>query len=686
MKRYLANNYSYLLFFILLGGISFLYNYQELVAKRPQSIHKWRQADGASIALNYYQGGMNFFEPEVHNLTSDQGTSGKCYPSEVPFFYYGVACFYKLFGYHEWIYRALNTLLFFLGLFFLFRTLLFLLNDVFWAIGLPLLLFTSPVLVYYANNYPVNATALALTLIAWYYFIRFLFDRKKKWFGRWLLFFFLAASLKVTALFSLAAFGFIFLIELTGLKKFGGNAKLFSWRPMLWIGLVFICIAAWLKFVGSYNERHDCAYFSTTIFPYWSLGYDEIQYVIDTVKNVWLTEYFHLSVLFFLAACFVFTLMAYKKNLAVLNVCVLVILAEVLVYVVLQFRQFGDHDYYVIDLFILPVLIFLSAFYILKQRSPRVFSSVILKGAFVIFVALNVLHARARVNERYEGAVNDYPANKDFYTLTPYLRQIGITEADTVIAIPDFTHVSLYLMNQKGWTEYTDMRFNQGEPVPYNADSAGIQNSINKGARYLVLNGIEELYKKPYLQPFATCLVGRYNRILIFKLKDKKDNFSVNRRALKQRFFCDAELRSDDKEHFKGLPDTARFAFGRTQTDSLAHSGKYSCRLDKKDPYGMTIRIKGALAGESFVINAWRKNGVKINGTMIVSTDAGFYNNQYKEMESAAGWQKISKELFITKEHEGQEFVIYLLCDGDAPVLFDDMEILWYKRTDNLNF
>ncbi len=681
MKKFLPHT----LFVSLLAIVSFIYGYHETVFKKPQSIHKWRQADCASIALNYYQGNMNLFKPEVHNLTADSGRSGKCYPSEVPILSYAVACLYKVAGYHDWVYRGFNMLIFFCGLFFLFRLLLYLLKDVFWALAIPLLLFTSPILVFYANNFPVNSTALALSLIAWYYFTRFLFEAERKWFYRSLIFLFLAGCLKVTAFFSLFAFGGIYLFELIRLKNFGNGGKLFpkEVKFLLWVPLTILPVVAWLKFANDYNAAHDCTYFSTTVFPFWSLNEEEKQRVFDNIKNIWLGDYFHFSTLIFIGICFLYCVIRIRKLPVSLRFILLLILLEAVVYVLLQFRQFADHDYYVIDLYIIPVLILVFAFYILKQDVPKVFSSFLLKPVFALFLMLNIFYAKGKVNARYDGVVNDYPANADFYTVTPYLRQLGITPEDTVISIPDMTHVSLYLMNQKGWTEYTDARLNRSEPIPYNADSAGIQLSINKGAKYLILNGAEELYKKPYLQKFTTCLIGKYNRILVFKLKDKKDNFSLDQRKVKQRYFCNADTLTEDKADFKGIPLTEKFAFGRTQTDSLALSGKFSCRLSKENPYGMTLRLKGASAGESFVISAWRKTGTKEAGTIIVSADSTFYDNEIRVLEkNTSGWEKITKEIFITKELAGKELTVYIYSP-DIPVLFDDLEILWYESIEN---
>ena len=154
----LAKRNGTLLFLILVAALSWLYGYHEIIFKRPQSVHYWRQADCASLALNYYQHGMEFFKPQTHNLTSNGGTTGNASTSETPLLYYTVAVMYHVFGYHEYLYRLLNTLLFLTGLYYLYRLSSNVLRSQFWSTLLPLLVFTSPVLVYYGNNFLSNCS------------------------------------------------------------------------------------------------------------------------------------------------------------------------------------------------------------------------------------------------------------------------------------------------------------------------------------------------------------------------------------------------------------------------------------------------------------------------------------------------------------------------------------------------
>jgi MFS family permease len=684
MKRF----YPSVIFIILLAGISVFYNYHEIAFKRPQSIHRWRQCDCASIALNYSQGGMKFFSPETHNLTADGGTSGKNCTSEIPLLYYTVGFLYKIFGYHEYIYRIFNTLLFFLGLFFLYKLLQYLLKDLLWALILTFLFFTSPVLVYYGNNFLSNSSSLAFAIAGWYYFTRFFSEHKNKLFYISVIFLLLAGAFRVTALFSAFAVAGLFTLELTGIVKFNPDRKIFfrpAWNVLAIIS-VFLLIGLWVVYASNYNHKHDSTYFSTTILPIWGLDRAGIKHVLDNIRKVWINQYFNISVLLFLAACFLFIIFNFRKNNKLLIYSIIIIFLEAVVYIITQFRMFADHDYYLIEIYILPILIVICTFDLLKRHFPGIFNSLVSKGVIFCLLLFNIYYARQKMNERYTGWMNNYLKNKDIYTITPYLRQIGITPFDTVISIPDDSHASLYLMNQKGWTEFTDERLFRDNRIQYNRDSSGIQSSIDKGARYLILNGIGELFSKTYLRSYCTNLIGNYNNVLIFDLKNKEKNFQIEQRTIDKTYACDAELVSDDRKNFISPADSTFFQYGSSQSDVFAHRGKYSARLDANLPYGMTIRFKNLENGESFAITVWRKTINETKGALIASgSPYPYYNNEYRILETdPAGWEKLFMGFFIPAELAGQELAVYVYNPDKDPVYFDDLEITRYKSILNV--
>ena len=150
--------------------VFFIYNYHKILLSGPYSIHQWRQADCLSITTNYYQEGMKFFEPSVHWCGAEG--NGKTV-SEFPLIYYFVAFLWKLFGKYEFIFRLVNLSIVFTGLFCLYKISEELLKDTFWAVFVPLFLFTSPILVYYANNFMADVPAFSLGIIGWYFFLKF---------------------------------------------------------------------------------------------------------------------------------------------------------------------------------------------------------------------------------------------------------------------------------------------------------------------------------------------------------------------------------------------------------------------------------------------------------------------------------------------------------------------------------
>lgn len=673
-----------IIFILVLMTVSYYYGYQEIFFLRPQSVHKWRQSDCASLALNYYQNGMKFFEPETHNLTSDGGASGKACPSEIPLLYYLVALLYKIFGVHEWIFRILNTFLFFLGLFYLFRLFEYILKDGFWAVCLSILFFTSPVLVFYGNNFLSNSSSFAFTLVGWYYFIRFYFEKDNKWFTVSLLFFLLAASFKVTALFSLIAIGGLYLIEILGFTYFRKNDKLFTraFQQFLFFALVVVIVGTWILYASSYNKRHECFYFSTTIFPIWSLDKTGIMAVIQNIRKVWLAHYFHISVLLFLITGFIFMLLHYQRNLKWLNFILVFLLTEIVVYVMLQFWTFKDHDYYTIDMYIFPVMMVVGMFYILRSSYPKIYSSYISRIIFFAFVLFNVHHAHKIMTERYYGGMNNFGILNDTYTATPFLREMGVTSTDTVISIPDESHVSLYLMNQKGWTEYTDARFNRGGKIKYNQDSIGIQLSVNRGAKYLIIQSVDQLYQKPYLQSYCHHLVGTYNDLMVFNLKDSVKNFELNDKSVLSEYFCDAETRIGNT--LISSYDSIVFRNGETQSSDYAHDGMFSVKLENEHRFGMTVDLPNLKVGESFEISVWRKSTGTSKGNIIVSGE-DFYLNKNEVIESGPdGWEKVKLEFFVNKKLEGKKLGVYLYNSSDDPVYFDDFKIVRYKGVFNV--
>ena len=665
-------------FIIVLLIVSLYYDYDEIIFKRPQSVHYWRQSDNASFALNYYQYGLSFLEPETHNLNSDNNKSGKVV-SEFPLLYFTVANLYKIFGYHEFLYRLLNCLIFLIGLYYLFKTFRHFLQDWLWATCLTLVLFTSPVIVYYANNFLTDTTALAFIFIGWYHLIRFFDGKNTAWLIKGSVFFLLAALLKITAMLSaFALLGIFVIVKLSG-KLFASNFK----KAILPLLGIFFIVVSWFAYAKYYNGLHGTYYLSTTIFPIWNLEIPEINQVVDKVMGLWFYQYFHLSIWTLLLVGIFFILYRLKETKFFLLIIPTLLLLGTISFILLQFIQFNDHDYYVINLFILPIFILFSFSEKIRRVYPAIFKSYIIKTGLIILLIFNIVNAKGELIERYEGWWNDYGYHNDLEEIEPYLRSIGIKPEDKVISLPDKSNLSLYLMNQKGWTEYVDKRYGQLLPIYYNRDENGIKQSINREAQYLIVNGLDELIRRPFLKKFTQSLKGTFRDIYIFDLNSRYKNFSLPQRLVKETIACDAEVLTLDSTALKSKRGTHKFLNIETLSQETSLSGSQCVKINDKNPFGMTLVIDSVFEGESFKVSVMRKGSNELGKIVACGENVKdlYITSEAREINSyqKGDWSSIYLEFFIPKALHKKMLKIYLWNPDERAACFDDFIIVWFK-------
>lgn len=491
--------------------ISLYYGQHKILIKPPQGMHRWRQADCASFALNYYQDGMRFFHPELHNLSSDHNTTGYGV-SEAPILYYFIAILYKIFGPHDFIFRIVNFLIFFLGLFYLFKLSKLVLGDGFYAAFISLIIYTSPVVVYYSDNYLTDITAMSMVFIAWYFFISFYYYGGERKFIISLLLLLIAGLLKITTVINLVAIGGIYLFDIAGIISFKKNGKVFKrrWYPLIFFVSIAFVLAGYYYWVIYYNKIHDTSYFNNRILPIWKLDWQGIKDVANDWRKGWMKEqFFKTDILYLIVISWVAIALFFKRIPLIFKFIFIVLAIECVTYILLWYIQFMYHDYYTLIFMSWIFLSFLSLFLLLKLKFPKVFKSFITLILLSVLLLINLNFAQKQLNVRYYGFRLEDPYFKEYFTIKPYIRSLGIEKTDTVISIPDGTNCyTLYLMNQKGYNE------NNGR----DRDSLGIAESIRLGAKYLFINN-DEYLKKDYVKPFLKNKIGQYGNVTIYKLK-----------------------------------------------------------------------------------------------------------------------------------------------------------------------
>lgn len=247
-----------------------------------------------------------------------------------------------------------------------------------------MLFFTAPVLVYYGNNYLSNTGALSFAIIGWYFFIKYYFERNSKLLYKACTWFFIAACFKLTSLMSLLSILAVVLANQFNLIQLDRTEKFIkSFKPFVLYNAFLLTLFGYMDFLCTYLQY-------STRWPLlfqpplriWSLSSIEIKGVLENIQTLWLDQYFHPSVILLVFCCLVFLIWNGKKNLSLFNLLLAIIGIQIIVFILLQFWTFADHDYYVIDLYIFPMLILLFTTYTLHSQFPHIFQSKFLKIGF----------------------------------------------------------------------------------------------------------------------------------------------------------------------------------------------------------------------------------------------------------------------------------------------------------------
>lgn len=475
---------------------------QDIIPLRPQSVHQWAQCDRASVALNYYQEQMNFFAPRVHNLDNGTGITGL----EFPLVNYAVAILYLLFGYHEWLYRLLELLIFSGGLFCVFLISKHYTGNKWMSMALALIFGSIPLLSFYTANFLPDIVSLSFLLCSWVFLIQANRFRTGKYFILTFTFLWLAALIKITSLVYIPAFACFILLNFKDIPKKKILVKL-AGATFLLIGFTL----PWYLYASWLSTKTHSEVFLLQFMPLTSLT--DLMSVYDEISAVWLDRLFIKPLALFL---FFFPLVfsmipGLSRELRLFG---LLIAGSVIFFMIGMWQQFRHHDYYMImlcPLFLVSMLQIVSLF-----QKWNVDRRIILPLLFAL-VLMNTMRAREYLKLAYDRNQWVYGATSfdNYFDFEPNLREMGIARETPVISVFDHSpDISLYLMNQKGvtvsyrkteltlqkylssrafefliynpWSNFEDIVFNEKKyPVSFEKDIYGIKvyrvNNFVKG-------------------------------------------------------------------------------------------------------------------------------------------------------------------------------------------------------------
>lgn len=521
-SKFLKTDFIFIIIFVIFAT----FYYDSVLTKGPLNTHMWKQTDCLSLTRGYSEGAP-FFKPEMNLQIGDNYKSGTT-AGEFPILYYIAGMIWKFFGESYFSFRFFYLLILFTGVFAFYKSLGLLFKDTFWAVAISMLLYTSPTYVVYGVSFLPDAPAFSFILIALYFFLRYSREKKQILFIVSMAFFALAGLIKVPSLIA-----FVFLFFIRALESFSykslGDKKVFKCNIYEWTGFVsvILIVFSWYYYAYHYNTLHGFRSTLNNIFPIWDIKENSSEELIRGIKNFTSLVFFSRSVILAFSLLGIMNLFLWKRIPIFAYLSNIMIILGCITYIILWAPLMGAHDYYYIALLILFPGILLPFIWFIKTNHYDIFKSILLKIFIIVFLLFNFIYCLSVVklktlaqkgnyimvgNHEFVGVMRwtnwDVSSNwKRFETMKPYIRQIGIKKEDRVISLPDQSpNVSLYLMGQKGWTDYFNYK-----------KSEDIENLIDKGAKYLFISD-PVLLTKEFLSPFITDSAGSFEGIRIFKL------------------------------------------------------------------------------------------------------------------------------------------------------------------------
>ena len=435
------------LFILILIALFFFYNFQHFVMQAPFGLHFWRQTDSLSFVSHYVMNGYNFFKPGTLSLFSAEGNCA----GEFPLFYYLAAVLTPVIS-PEVLIRVISCVTVFAGLFFLYRMALKVFRDTVYAMTSVLIIFSSGTLLFFTCNYLPDTIAFGFTLIGLYHSYEYLKNQKKRNLG-YLMFFFMSAGLvKITFLIFPLSYFITLLVSVRTDKSLTGKGRYLSKQEIISIITIVLIPAGWYVFAGIYNKINHSEIFLTTARPLWAMSQGEIHKTIHLIFNYWYNAYYYPKTRYMIYAMLIVGIAGYRlwgtfyARMAAFSV------AGSVLYVLLFFRQFENHNYYFITIIPALYLVFMNSILVLNHYAPRVMRSVGTKIFFILLTVISMNYGRKVVMlyTKEDGISN---IGVQLRGIDGKLDSAGIGKNDKIIVWSDQTpNGSLYSLQRKGWT------------------------------------------------------------------------------------------------------------------------------------------------------------------------------------------------------------------------------------------
>lgn len=469
----------------------------------PAGIHHWAQSDRASIAYIYYQYNNSFFLPMTFNINNGNGITGV----EFPIVYYIVAQFYKIFGFNDFIFRFFNLGLTLVG-FYYFIELLKLFNKNIWLIILGIvLLYTSPIFIYYSFSYVPDVTSLNLFIISLYFFEKFRNTNSKKY----LIYYFILISISVLIKISFA----IYLISLLSSYLLLFNKKKFITTEKIYvlitsvISLLFCFI--WYSYSKSINVKYNSGVFLMDFKPSKNIN----EYVENMTKSIelWGYEFMNPYSIFITIVIIIFIL----SKIRILNRFYVLLftfsIIGALSFTYLFSSQFIFHDYYYIQFY--SIFIILYIIFINHLNNNISINKSIISPILISISIFSLIILKNNIAKRFD----KYSSYNNYSAYHNTINTININQELDSLNIPDSAKFIVYDDPSMNISLYYLKRF--GVQLSYLSSKETVDYYLSKNEFDYILINNNSLIKYSFFNNRLGELILNKNNYSIYKKTDE---------------------------------------------------------------------------------------------------------------------------------------------------------------------
>lgn len=659
------------LFIIVLLGLLFHRNY---INEFPSHTHAWAQSDRYAIAHGFVNNNSNFFKPETfiynHQFPHrwQQPSSHTITAVDFPIHDYIPSLFMRVLNNNSpWIFRSYTLLYSLIGLFFLFRFTRLITDNNYKSIFVTIFTATSPVFVYYQAGFLPTIPSLANAFIGIYFYTQFLLSKNNRSFNITILFLTLATLSRTTfAIPLIAVMGFELLRVMTHKS---------SWKPKLVPIFTSISLIVFYVFYNNYLRATYGSNFLNELRPL--QGWDQFIFILNIVKEKWLTAYFssfHYVILTIILCFILFNIFLKKISFSSISRQLLLLTAIMFIgciaFSLLMFSQFRAHDYYFLDTFFLPVILSLVFLLSITPRRSYDHNNYILTTVLFLVSIPLVTSAMNTLKERHRTDPWDNTAVTitNFKDSKSYLDSLGIAPNSKILVLDGKTpNIPFILMNRKGYVVMITSKENIEVALEWNYDYIITQNEFFLSDIYAnypeIITRTEPLWNN--------------GKITISKLRSSATNITLNE-------YLGLDKKTPLREETIRFEEASTVIWNNVVLDSThVFKGDKSCTLRKGNEFGLSYKSNSMpeLRNHNTVLTFQSHFLHESNGDVevVVSINEDGQSSYYKSynlkmlLPNKKEWKQVNLIYNLPKvKGDDYEFAIYVWNKGNTELFIDD--------------